>query len=206
MEALYNPFKRLRGAAALGVGVAVIAVLGVVNWAGGVHLDGALDLHYVPGKLPSPEIAALENLVAWLSLAVCFALAGVVMGGRVGSVLDYLGMTAVARWPYIPMALVGSKWGLGRYVEQLTQVLPGNKMQIDLQPLMDPAFMVPFLLLSGLVLVFVVWSVTLLVFAFKEAAGTTGWRTAVGVVGGLIAAEIISKVALWGYVKAGFGL
>lgn len=187
MEAIYNPFVWLRGSFGLVVGLLVVVVLGLLSWAGGVHLDGALDLHYDPDHHPSAAFSAVESAVSWLSLAACFWLMGMLLGSRGSKATDYLAMTAIARWPYIPMALLCAKWGLGRYMARgfIPAQMATNPVVIGL------------LLLT---LLCFIWAIVLLVFAFKEAAETSGWRTAVGVIGGLLAAEVLSKVGLGTYL------
>jgi hypothetical protein len=197
MEAIYNPFKRLRGGSALSVGLLVLMALGLASWAGGLHLDGALDMHYNPQAEPSATQVAVESVVAWFSLAVCLWLAGLLVGSGRRSPLDYLGMTAVARWPYIPMALLSSKWALGKFLGRLIEVLPNETFRMHPEAAMSPEFLV--LMLA--VMLFTAWGITLLVFAFKEASQTTGWRLTIGVIGGLLLAEVVSKLALAAFLR-----
>jgi hypothetical protein len=59
----------------------------------------------------------------------------------------------------------------------------------------DVASMIPMI---GVALVFVVWFVAASVFGFRHASGLRRGRLAAAVVVALLAAEIVSKVAIWG--------
>ncbi|MGO9836730.1 MAG: hypothetical protein ACLP1X_21245 [Polyangiaceae bacterium] len=189
MDALYNPFGVVRGAKALGLGAIVLVVLAGVSMGAGVHLDGALDVHF--GRPPSASEIIVETLVDWLSLAGGFWLMAKILRLRPRTA-DLFAMTAVARAPNILVAALSGRWVLGKYMPQIAEMETGGTIRIHPHAAMQPIV----ILVTLLSLVMIVWEVTLLVFAFKETTGARGGKAALGIGGALIAAEIASKLVL----------
>ncbi len=158
---LVRPFDRLGGGFAALVGLAVSA-LSVAIARRGVRFDGLIDLHLVVGPVPV-RTALLDQLVAWpLAALVFYAYARLV--ARHVRLVDFLGMTGLARLPLLGAAplLLALSPSLG-----------------SLDPLHPP----PALLAGALVsLVFVALDGWLLYQGFKNASGLVGAKLAVGFV------------------------
>jgi hypothetical protein len=190
VDALFNPFVRLRGARALAVGVAVVAVLALASFSSGVHLDGALDLHIGRGHAHLSRIL-LESLVDWLSLAAAFVIIARFLGLRTPP-LDALGMTAIARAPFIPIAVLSGKWALGGVLGRVAEAEPDGTIRVHPQAASSPGA----ILFSLVALVAIIWTIVLLWAAFKEATTAKGGKAAIGVGGSILAAEVLSKLVL----------
>ena len=129
---LFNPFIRIAGPQALGIGLAVIVLSGLAAAAGGVRFDGLLDFHL--GYATPFWVPVVEGLVNWSVIAGALRtglafdgtaaprkpepdhggvgetmtlLAEVAPGGaRTVRLVDVASTQALARWPLLPAALV----------------------------------------------------------------------------------------------------
>ncbi|MBN9161703.1 MAG: hypothetical protein BGO98_38880 [Myxococcales bacterium 68-20] len=172
---LVDPFERFGGGTAAITG-ALISVLGLAVSRLGVRFDGFLDLHVDRSAVPSLHVALCDQLVAWLLPAVCFWAYARLFTRHV-RLVDFVGMTGLARLPTLVSALV------------LVPLMPA--------PLPMPPEVTPALLAVALVaVVFGVANVTLLYFGFKNASGLTGVKLVGGFIGLLIGVEALSKVVL----------
>ena len=186
---LYNPLAVMRKGDALFFALVVIVVLtGVAVW-GGVHLDGALDLHINPVR-PSARLVIMESLIDWISLALMLFAASKVFKGN-GGLVGHLAATGLARFPMIFAAIIGSRQLLGAAMLKAITVKP-EEIVVRPQEIVTPALIIGGLVIVGLV----AWSVVMLVFGFKEAGRLQGGKMAAAFVIGIILAEIISKLVL----------
>ena len=167
----YDPLARLSPAVACGIGLLASLVLVAL---GRLHIrtDGVLDLHV--GRAPVPlSVAAIDQLVAWpLSALVVWGVARLLARGV--RIVDVLATVALGRVPHavlgIPLALLTPGAGVVR----------------------GPVL---YLILALALAVFGA-QVLLLGFGFRTATGLRGGKLAVALVGGLVAAEIVSKIVL----------
>lgn len=168
----FDPFTRLDATVGTVIGV-VISALAVVVSHLGVRFDGALDLHTSAGV--TWQKATTDQIAAFLIPAAILWLVGYAFARR-GRPIDMLSTVGVARVPQvvfsIPVAVIGT----------------GGPNAHSLSPL--------GWLLVGLVLVGTAFQIYLLVIGFRTATGLSGSRLAYGIVGGLIACEVASKIFL----------
>jgi hypothetical protein len=168
-----NPFDRWSGETTSLLGV-LVALAGLATSRMGVRYDGALDLHVGPRAVPIG--------VALLDQALAFGLTAVVLWGAARSVsrarfVDVLGAVGLSRAPAVLIAVP---------LALLIPLLPA-----------DPTKPSPALLVIALVgVVGVVAQIWLLVLGFRTASGCRGGRLAMSILGGLVAAEVITKLAL----------
>ena len=193
---LYNPLAVLRKGNGLFAGLIVVIVLTWVAWWGGVHLDGALDLHINPVR-PSAGLVIMESLIDWISLAVLLFAASKVFGGN-GGLAGHFAATGLAKFPMILAAIVSSRQLLGAAMLKAITVKP-EEIILHPQAINAPALIIGGLLIVGLV----AWSVVMLVYGFKEVSRLHGGKMAAGFVIGLILAEVVSKLVLLPVFKAG---
>lgn len=175
LDFLGNPFARLKTTTALLLG-AMTAACGVgVAIAFGVRFDGFLDLHV--GSQVAPRVALLDQLAsAALPAFVLFAIARILT--PTVRLVDFFVVTMLARAPLtlvsVPLALVAPA------------MVPGTV----------PAASLRLFAMVALSLVGVVGHVTWLYKGFRTASGVTGARSTAAFIGALLAAEIVSKLAL----------
>ncbi len=192
----YNPLAalgRLNGL--IGALVVVVLLFGVAFW-GGVHLDGALDLH-ITNKAPSAGLVAAESLIAWLTLGIMFMVFSRVFGGG-GSVSDHLAAAGLGRFPFIFAALISSRDLLGKAMLKAVTAT-GDAVTIRPQDLLTPAVIVG----SLVILMLSAWMIAALLYGFKTASKMTGGKMAAAFVIAMIVAEVISKLLLIPVFKAG---
>lgn len=178
VQTLLNPFERLGTwpAFALGFGGALV---GLALSRFGARFDGALDVHVI---FPPPTIATalVDQLIAWPLVALLFWLVGLALT-RTGRFIDLLGVLGVARLPLLVVAA-------------LTAALidPTQVFGADGTPHVTPG-----LIIVGLAtLPFVVWMIVLAWTGFRTAAAARGVAGGLGFTGALLAAELLSKLAL----------
>lgn len=169
-----NPFERFGGGTAAAAGLAV-AALSVAVTRLGVRFDGFLDLHVAPAVIPY-RTALLEQIVVWPLPALLFWAYARLLGRRV-RIIDFLGVIGLSR---APLALAAIALGL------LAPPLPPGI------PTLTPELAV----IAVLAALGLVWSLTLLVQGIKNASGLRGAPLIAGLIGLVLASEILSKVAL----------
>ena len=101
---LFNPFVRLAGATALGLGLTIVVATGVVAAMAGVHLDGLLDFH--PGFAVPLWVPVVEGLVNWSVFTLLVWPVSLMIAGRAVRLVDIAGTQALARFPLLVSALV----------------------------------------------------------------------------------------------------
>ncbi len=171
---LTNPFDRWSGETTSIIG-AVVALAGLATSRFGVRYDGALDLHVVRGPV-SIGVAVLDQVVAvGLTAVVMWAAARCVSRARF---VDVLGAVGVSRAPAVLIAVP---------LALLVPLMPHD-------PTKPNAAMLGMALIAIVGIVGQIW---LLVLGFRTASGARGGRLALAVVSGIVAAEIVTKLALF---------
>ena len=192
---LIDPFGRLTTGTMLAVG-AVSAILSAVAAAAlGIRYDGFLDLHGPAGAVPV-ALAIAEQVVAWPLSAMALWLVALPFA-RGARAIDFLAVTGFVRILYLVFGAAIAAVAPGP--EAVAGVLR-HAMTSPASVVGDLASMIP-LIVVGLLLAG--WSITMLVFGFRHASGLRGGRLAGVFVAALIAAEIVSKLALWAVSACG---
>lgn len=167
-----DPFARHGGGRAAAAGVA-LAIAGLAASRLGLRFDGFLDAH-LSGAAPTWRRALADQLVAFpLSAAVFWGVARVA-GGR-GRLVDALGVVGLGRLPVLLAGL--SAWA----------AMPASRAELTGARLI--LVVVPALLM-------LCWSIVLLYAGHANASGLRGLRLGLSLVAAIVAAEVLSKVAL----------
>jgi len=180
---LFDPFTLLSGGSALLVGLLVVAATVLVAARGQIRYDGIMDVHL--GRGP-----AAEPIVQWLVVALLYLLGGLVWAPKTQSYLDYFGMSAVGRLPFVLVGLIWALPALRGPVAALASVEPTQVMS----HLMDSGVL-PWIVGGAIITTLVMlWGLFLNFFALREASGMPTGR-AIGVYIGVIAVgEIAGKI------------
>jgi len=173
-EILFNPFKKLAGGKALGIGLAILLLTAFAAGFSNCHFDGVLDAH-VGAELPD-WVYYLESLMAWGISALVFYLAGVIFSPSKIRLIDILGTTALARYPFFFIALISF-------------ALP------NLRPDELPPLTPPFVFVSIVMVLISIWYIALLYHAFSVSCNLKKNKGIWAFIGAIIVAEIISKIA-----------
>jgi len=178
---LINPFRKVAGWQALGLGLVFVGVMGLVGTLGYVAFDGALDMHLVQNLTYAQSFLYLGISVA--SVVLVMWLAGLMIAKQV-RFIDILGTMTLAKAPFLLLAVVG----LFTTAPDLTQITQ-NPMAVFSS--------VSFIVLLVLSLPVMVWSIALMYNGFKVSCGVQGSKLTLAFILGLFTAEVVSKLALY---------
>lgn len=101
---LINPFERIAGGLALGIGLVTNIVAGLIAGNNGTHFPDLLSVLYTVTTGPFVPIA--EIFTSTLLLTILGVLAGLICRANF-RVIDIVGTIALSRSPYLIMALAG---------------------------------------------------------------------------------------------------
>jgi Yip1 domain len=175
---LLDPLPALSSGTAALIAVAVAVAQVALSLRAGVRFNGALDVHVGSTGVIAPGVALADLVVAWPLTALVLWSAGRLAGGK-GRLVDMASGLGVARASDLLVAIVVS------VVVARSPMLLGAG-----QP--RPAL----LALAFGVLPLAVWSIWLFYTAFRHASGLAGRRAGLSFTAGIIAAEVVSTVAL----------
>ncbi len=187
---LFNPFRRVAGAPALGLGLMTILLGSWIGSLSDTHFDGVLDTH--TGS-PAPLWFFLaEGIVDWLAMGLALLATGRLATRSEFRTIDLLGTQALARWPMLLAALACLAPGYRRFTQHLVEQVQKAPQDLSLaHP--DAAW---FFLVVLATLAATVWMVMLMYRSFSLCANLRGGRAAVLFTVALIVAEAVSKIAL----------
>jgi hypothetical protein len=184
LHLLTQPMDALSPRATLIVATAVTLASFIVARLG-VRYDGALDLHRVSGTPPWPIVlfdsanaVMLTGAVLWLAARLSTAQVRFV---------DFVTTVALARLAQVcaglaAVVVVPNPEAAARAVLEAAM----NGTPVDIR-----------ILLGGIVLLpFFAWFLALLYFGFRTSSGLSPARSAMALTAGLVAAEVLSKLAL----------
>ena len=177
---LWNPFIRIAGWQAFGMGIVIVIISAVLASFGNLLFNGAIDAHFVSNV--SIWSSFIVTGISLLSVVLTMYIVALIISKDFRFV-DILGTMTFARIPFIILALV-SLFITFPDVEQIIQ----DPMII----LNVPSFWV-FILISVPV---IVWYIALMYNGLKVSTGVNGSKLIIGFILGLLVAEIISKLLI----------
>jgi hypothetical protein len=193
---LFNPFRFIAGFKALLLGLAIILISAFVGSFSNTHFDGVLDLH--TGAAAPMWFFLVEGLIDWVCMVVPLFLFGLIVSRSSFRTIDVLGTQALARWPYLIAALAmlpnANKRVLEYLMSKLIQTAPAAAI--------NPADVLIFGFAMILLIFTLIWMVALMYRAYTVSCNIKGARAIVTFIVGLIAAEAISKFAMFLLVRA----
>ena len=178
---IFNPFKRIAGWEAFGIGLVIVVLTTFTGNFAGIYFDGVIDMHFAE---------TFDSLKSWLmipvniiSISVIMWLAGITVSKNF-RFIDILGTMTLSRAPFLLIALASF------FVK-----VP------DLSGIMQDPFVIFDSISFIIILIFtfpiIIWSVTLLYNAYKISSGASGQKLSISFLFGLIIAEIISKIIIY---------
>lgn len=168
-----DPFARYGGEVTTAVGV-MVAALGIVVSRFHIRFDGALDIHTVSAPVPL-RVAIIDQLVAFPLTALVFWAVALVAARHV-RLVDVLGVVGLARGPAVVLALP-----LGLFASRSTT-------STTMSPALAVVIVAALAALGS--------QIYLLFTGFRTATGLRGARLTWLFIGGLVLAEIATKVVL----------
>jgi len=180
------------------LGLAIILISGFVGSFSNTHFDGVIDVH--PGLGAPLWFFLAEGVISWVCMAVPLFFFGLIVSRSSFRMIDVLGTQALARWPYLIAAIV---------------TLPDANRRVVVYLMSKFAQTAPVAAISSIdVLIFgfamivtilmTIWMVALMYRAYAVSCNIKGAMAVATFIVGLIAAEAISKLALFLLVRAFF--
>ncbi len=183
--AIFNPFIYIAGWPALLIGLVTILVAGYLGSFSNTHFDGVLDTH--SGASAPPWFFLSAGIIDWLCMGVLLFIIGKISSKTSFRSIDLFGTQAMARYPTLFIALATLPAGYLRFSHYLMQGAAGPVNVVD--ALIFGAAVLVILLCLG-------WMITLMYKGYSVSCNVKGGKAAGTFVGGIIMAEIISKVVL----------
>lgn len=167
---LINPFRKIGGWSAFVWGVGLMLVMSILGAYANIFYDGVLG-YLIPTGIktrltPNFFLLLYQNIIACLTVGLMFFLLAKMFKAKGIRLIDFIGMTMLARFPILISVLL-------TYIEDL--------IRPDLS-YYDPTqgFVIRFSLfgtISTMILMFCyIWQIATYFFALKEASGLTGRR------------------------------
>jgi hypothetical protein len=188
---LFDPFTYIAGGRALAMGLAAIIAAGCLGFLGNAHFDGVLDFH--SGRPAALWVFLAEGMIDWLSLAIILLILGRLLSKTAFRALDLLGTQAMARWPTVITAAAALAPPFRRYALTVMSMLSGGGARGSA----TDAVVFGVVLLVAVCAV--VWMVALMYRSYSTCCNLKGAKAIGSFVGGVLAAEVVSKVAV-GYL------
>lgn len=182
---IVNPYTRIAGLPAFGLGLIFTILIGFTGAANGVVFDGVLDVHF-PGNVTIVN-SFLYLAIDLFSLVLVMFLAGLFVS-RSFRFVDILGTMTLSKAPFLILALAA----YFVTVPDLKDILKDPNIVFQ---------STSFLFILILSFPIIIWNITLIYNAFKVSCDVKGTTLNLNVIFGLLFAEIISKALIYLLIK-----
>jgi len=179
-EWLINPFTRIAGWQAFGVGLLFIALMGILGSYSSIAFDGVADMHMIKISLSQSFVYLAIDLVCLVGVMYVTGLI-VSEGFRF---IDILGTMTLAKAPGLLLAIGGF----------FTSVPDLSELYKDPYVLFQSASFVVLIVLS---LPVMAWCITLMYNGLKVSCGIKGRKLTVAFLIALLVSEVLSKVLIY---------
>ena len=182
---MLNPFTRIAGWQAFGVGLVFVIFTGIICTFSKVAFDGVIDMHLVKELtlLQSFEFLAIDLL----SLVTIMTATGFIIS-KSFRIIDILGTMTLSRSPLIILAIAG-----------YFTISPDINDIIK-----DPIVVfqsVSFIIIILLSIPVTIWSIILMFNALKVSCGINGNKLGSAFIIALLVAEVISKILIFNFIR-----
>ena len=177
---LMNPFTRIAGWQAFGLGLIFVVIMGFLGAYSDIAYDGVIDVHMIDTSLLQSFLYLGIDLVC---LVVVVWITGLIVSKNF-RFIDILGTMTLAKAPFLIMAIAG----FFATAPDLSEIYK------------DPYIIlrsVSFVIFMVLSLPVMIWSITLMYNALKISCDIKGSKLTVAFIIALLISEIISKVLIY---------
>ena len=178
---MINPFTRIAGWQALGLGLVIVVLTGITGTFSHVTFDGVIDMHLTQELTPGHSFEFLA--IDIVSLVLVMTITGFIIS-KGFRFIDILGTMTLAKAPYLILAIAG-----------YFTVSP------DINEIMKNPFIVfqsvSFIFLTLLSVPVTIWTIILMFNALKTTCGVKGSKLAIAFIIALLISEIISKIFIY---------
>jgi hypothetical protein len=180
---LVNPFTRIAGWHAFGLGLIFIVLMGFIGASNGIAFDGVFDMHLFEISVQTSFLYLAIDLV---SLVLVMWITGLLVSKNF-RFIDILGTMTLAKAPFLILAL-------GGYFATAPDL---SEIYKDPYVILQDT---PFVILLALSLPVMIWSITLMYNALKVSCNLKGSKLTVAFILALLISEIIAKVLIYYFV------
>jgi len=182
---ILNPFTRIAGWQAFGVGLMFVILTGIICTFSKVAFDGVIDMHLVKRLtlLQSFEFLAIDLL----SLVTIMTATGFIIS-KSFRIIDILGTMTLSRSPLLILAIAGY-FTISPDINEIIK---------------DPILVfqsVSFIIIILLSIPVTIWSIILMFNALKVSCGINGNKLGSAFIIALLVAEVISKILIFNFIR-----
>lgn len=188
---IFNPFIHIAGMKAFLFGLAIAVLSMVLGFIFNARFDGVIDLHYNDAVLIQEVIFDQLNIL--ISVTLCFFIAGKIFAKNNVRLIDILGTSAFARFPFLVLPFFNINQKMWLISEKMIQSMLTNPESIGL----ETADIVYLIISSFVSLLAIFWYITLLFNAYKVSTNLKSGKLIGSFIGALLLAEIISKINVY---------
>lgn len=175
---MLNPFTRIAGLQAFGLGLVFVVLMGIIGTYGNVSFDGAIDMHLAKQMTFTYSFSLLAIDITCVVLVMWIA--GLIISKNFRFV-DILGTMTLAKAPFILLAIAG----FFTKAPDMAEVMK-NPMVI-----LSSASFLALIIFTVPVLI---WSIALMYNALKISCGVEGSKLTVAFIIAILVSEAISKI------------
>lgn len=178
---LFNPFTRIAGLQAFGLGLIFVILTGITGIYNNVYFDGVLDMHIASDAAFSSSVFCIG--ISLVSLVMVMWVAGLITSKGI-RFIDVLGTMTLSKAPSLLMTIAGFFTSAPNIDEIMSN--PYSVFQS-----------VSFIIVTLLMIPITIWIVVLMYNAFKVSSGLKGTKLTVTFIIALLVSEIISKILIF---------
>jgi len=178
---MINPFTRIAGWQAFGLGLVVLVVSAIIGGFGNVIFDGVIDMHLVK------EVTMLHSFgyltISTLTLVIIMWITGLIISKNF-RFIDILGTMTLSKAPFLILGFAGF----------FTKMPDMNEVMKNPMIVLSST---SFIVLMILTMPILVWSIVLMYNALKISCGVKGTRLTFAFIIAIFASEVISKILIY---------
>ncbi len=180
-EIILNPFTRIAGWQAFGIGIIFAILSAIIGTLSGTAFDGVLDMHFVHNI--SFRDSFIMQGINIFCIALVMGLTGLIVAKNV-RFIDILGTFTLARAPYFILAFLGFF------------TTPPDMFEYLRNPELF-TFPTSFIIVILISLPFIIWSIALMYNGFKVSTNLKGAKLVISFIIGILIAETLSKILIF---------
>lgn len=182
---MFNPFTRIAGWQAFGLGLVFVLITGITGSFSNVAFDGVIDMHLVQKLTVAHSFQFLA--IDILSVVAIMTFTGFIISKEF-RIIDILGTMTLSKAPLIIFAIAG----FFTVSPDMNEILKNPYIVFQ---------SVSFIIVSILSIPVVIWSIILMFNALKISCGIKGNKLGIAFIIAILASEIISKIVIYNIVK-----
>jgi len=177
---LMNPFSRIAGWQAFGLGLIFVVLMGFLGASNGLVFDGVIDMHMKETSLLHSFLYLIIDLVC---LIVVMCLTGLILSKNF-RFIDILGTMTLAKAPFLILAVAG----FFTTAPNMSDLYKNPYIIFE---------SISFIILIMMSLPVIIWSITLMFNALKVSCDVKGNKLTVAFIIALFISEVLSKVLIY---------